>query len=279
MSSDSDAISHFTPLDELIQVIYQGSARFVIISSVDDTSWNIHAGHAGDEGRWWCGRWTDKDVRDAVGARVSGFLLDSFVEKLADTFVKGEISIGDWSSAAGAPIKLLLGSQAKTPITVPLAELPPREAAAYATKVFVEIALQAQSRKCSLHPTSYDSPAALQTLAGYRTHGRRSPEHLNTQPYSPSKTKGKGRALETNPESHNRSKRKASPAEDDIQALKAELDNIKHQNHAIMTTPGKLLPVNKPKAAASRIKGMSLANPTKKARKYKPIEFASDDDE
>ena len=38
------------------------------------------------------------------GSKVSSFLLDSFVEKMADTFIKGEISIGDWSSAKGAQI-------------------------------------------------------------------------------------------------------------------------------------------------------------------------------
>ena len=63
MSSDSDVISHFSPLDELIQVVYQGSARFVILSSVDDASWTVHVGLTGEEGRWWRGRWTDKDVK------------------------------------------------------------------------------------------------------------------------------------------------------------------------------------------------------------------------
>lgn len=38
------------------------------------------------------------------GSKVSSFLLDSFVEKMADTFIKGEVSIGDWSSAKGAQI-------------------------------------------------------------------------------------------------------------------------------------------------------------------------------
>lgn len=63
MSSDSDVISHFSPLDELIQVVYQGSARFVILSSVDDANWTVHVGLTGEEGRWWRGRWTDKDVK------------------------------------------------------------------------------------------------------------------------------------------------------------------------------------------------------------------------
>lgn len=128
MSSDSDTISHFTPLDELIQVIYQGSSRFVIISSVDDAAWTVHVGLTGDDGRWWQGRWTEKDVREVIvrspalrfipkrsksaldaspqGSKLSGFLVDSFVEKLADTFTKGELSIGGWSSDRTAPLQV-----------------------------------------------------------------------------------------------------------------------------------------------------------------------------
>ena len=66
MYDDSDILSHFAPLNELIQVIYQGSARFVILSSVDDASWTVHVGLAGDEGRWWRGMWTGKDVRNTI---------------------------------------------------------------------------------------------------------------------------------------------------------------------------------------------------------------------
>ena len=127
MSSDSDVISHFSPLDELIQVVYQGSARFVILSSVDDASWTVHVGLTGEEGRWWRGRWTDKDVKKQFvsllvmnisietlnllwplnkGSGVSSFLLESAVEKLADAFVKGQLTIGDWSSAKGAEIQV-----------------------------------------------------------------------------------------------------------------------------------------------------------------------------
>ena len=91
----------------LIQVIYQGSARFVIISSVDDASWTVHVGLTGDEGRWWRGRWVEKDVkkqfvsirgmlapgmalrpygtRSLQGSGVSSFLLESAVEKMAAT--------------------------------------------------------------------------------------------------------------------------------------------------------------------------------------------------
>ncbi|OSD03919.1 hypothetical protein PYCCODRAFT_1364819 [Trametes coccinea BRFM310] len=276
MSSDSDVISHFTALDELIQVIYQGSARFVIISSVDDASWTVHAGLTGDEGRWWRGKWTEKDVREVIGSKVSGFLLDSFVEKLADTFVKGELSIGGWSAHKDAPIQLVFGTHAKTPIQIPLTELSHREAAAYATKVFAEIALQAQARKCRLYPSSYDVASTLPAAH----QGRHSPDAATAserREHASGKTKGKGKAADAKPTAERR-KRKAEEVEEELQALRAELEKTKRQQNAIMTEPSKLMPVNRQSQTMTKARGVSLANPTKKARKYKPIEFESDDE-
>ncbi|CDO69262.1 hypothetical protein BN946_scf185042.g164 [Trametes cinnabarina] len=303
MSSDSDAISHFTALDELIQIIYQGSARFVIISSVDDSSWTIHIGLTGDNGRWWRGRWTEKDVRAVIvrlphfsapsshefersnpaaaspqGSKVSGFLVESFVEKLADTFVKGELSIGDWNAAKGAPIQLVFGTHAKTPIQVPLTELSHQEAAASATKVFAEIALQAQARKCRLYPSSLELsspvPAAATTLTTSKAHSQRHSPDAAPVSHASHRAKGKEKAADTS----GGYKRKAEEAEEEIQALKAELQKTKKRQNAMMTDPSKLLPVNRQPQTMTKGRGVSLANPTKKARKYKPIEFESDDE-
>ncbi|KAL1945989.1 hypothetical protein VTO73DRAFT_1991 [Trametes versicolor] len=293
MSSDSDTISHFTPLDELIQVIYQGSSRFVIISSVDDANWTVHVGITGDDGRWWQGRWTEKDVREVIGSKLSGFLVDSFVEKLADTFTKGELSIGGWSSDRTAPLQLVFGTQAKTPISIALNELPLRDAVVYATKVFAEpkryrsflqIALQAQSRGCRLYPSTIDLPSlapATSTSGLSKTRNRRSPEvapATETRHHTSHNAKGKEKASGVTPAPDNRYKRKADEAEEEIQALKAELEKTKRQQNALMTDPAKLYSKNKPAPAASKVRGVSLANPTKKARKYKPLEFESDDD-
>ena len=57
-----DVLSHFTNLDELIQVIYSGIERFVLLSKVDYTSWTIYVGLQGPEGRWWRGGWGEKDI-------------------------------------------------------------------------------------------------------------------------------------------------------------------------------------------------------------------------
>ncbi|PIL34127.1 hypothetical protein GSI_03838 [Ganoderma sinense ZZ0214-1] len=229
MSDDSDILSHFTPLDELIQVVYQGSARFVILSSVDDAAWTLHVGLTGNEGRWWRGRWTDKDVRNTVGQKVSSILLESFVEKMANAFVQGNVTVGDWSPTRGAEIQLILGTTAKTPIRIPLNELSSEDAAAYAIKVFTEAKEKVR-----------DLPKA-----------------------------GSGK------------KRKADleEAEEKIEALKAELEKTKRRQGAIMTEPSKLLPKsNNGSSAPSRPKGASLANPTKKARKYQALEFESDEE-
>ena len=54
---------YFSALDELIQIVYQGSAKFVLMSRVDYASWTVHLGLSGSEGRWWKGKWTDEDVK------------------------------------------------------------------------------------------------------------------------------------------------------------------------------------------------------------------------
>jgi hypothetical protein len=56
----------FDPLDELIQVIYQGIERFTILSKLNDDDWTIHVGLEGEEGRWWRGRWEEDDAESAL---------------------------------------------------------------------------------------------------------------------------------------------------------------------------------------------------------------------
>ena len=84
--------------------------------------------------------------------------------------------------------------------------------------------------------------------------------------------------------------------------MKAELEKTKRKQGAIMTDPSKLLPstsdavtfshlscvwltcvsidhpIEAKVAAVTRPKGASLANPTKKARKYQALEFESDEE-
>jgi hypothetical protein len=65
-----DALLSFTGLDELIQLVYQGASRFVVVSRVDDHAWTLHVAlspSGSTQGaRWWCGRWTGEDILGAV---------------------------------------------------------------------------------------------------------------------------------------------------------------------------------------------------------------------
>lgn len=104
-SMSTDVIANFSCLDELTQVVYQNVHRFVVLSSVSDT-WTIHLGLAGPEGRWWHGNWGEGDVLRIVGSKSSDKLLEAFAEKLAETFVQGDLYVGDWSTEKGAEIKV-----------------------------------------------------------------------------------------------------------------------------------------------------------------------------
>jgi hypothetical protein len=68
----SDTLAHFGCLDELIQVVYQGVYRFLVLSNVDDEKWTVHLGLSGADGRWWRGSWFEADILQiVVRARLS----------------------------------------------------------------------------------------------------------------------------------------------------------------------------------------------------------------
>ena len=75
------ALSHFGSLDELIQVIYQGLVKFVVLSNVDDDKWTVLLGLVGQEGRWWQGMWSGNDIMQIV-VRIPHFLTDAMVTYL-----------------------------------------------------------------------------------------------------------------------------------------------------------------------------------------------------
>ncbi|KIO04496.1 hypothetical protein M404DRAFT_1000616, partial [Pisolithus tinctorius Marx 270] len=61
-----DVLSHFGRLDELIQIVYQGFDRFVVISQVIESAWTIHLGLKGPGGRWWRGATSAQDILGIV---------------------------------------------------------------------------------------------------------------------------------------------------------------------------------------------------------------------
>jgi len=141
-SSDSgDVFSNFGALDELVQLIYQGAAKFVLLSKVDDKSWTVHLGLTGAEGRWWTGSWSVDKVLSLAGPKPTSRAFEAFAQRLADAIIQGELSVGNWSSDKGAKVDLIIAPSSKKPMSVPLVELSAQEAAAHATKVFMDASL------------------------------------------------------------------------------------------------------------------------------------------
>ncbi|KAJ7078832.1 hypothetical protein B0H15DRAFT_859436 [Mycena belliarum] len=258
----ANVMINFGPLDELVQVIYQGMDKFVLLSDVTGDKWNVHLGLTGPEGRWWRGKWRAADVLAIVGKSASDTLLESFAEKLAETIVQGELHVEE-----GERYKLTLGPASKRPMHVTLKEMSTADAAAYAADVFVTLALQAQSRGSRLNfsavpvaSTSAPSRAISDAAAGSGSgSGSSKPKTGKAKP-APDDAVATG---------------SSAKAQEEIKALKAEL--VKEQKKRRVSPE----PIAAPKTAAVAprpLKGASLANPNKKARKYKAIEFESDEE-
>ncbi|ETW76974.1 hypothetical protein HETIRDRAFT_388552 [Heterobasidion irregulare TC 32-1] len=152
-------LDNFAVLDEVVQLVYRGSSRFIVLSHVKDDAWLLHVGLT-QEGRWWQGRWLENDVLHFVGEKAAPELLERFSDRLLSAFTKKELSIDNWDplSEHSQDLKLILGPGAKRPVHITLTEMTPREAATFAAGEFASIALQAQSHQCRLYP-----PACPQT--------------------------------------------------------------------------------------------------------------------
>lgn len=179
---------------------------------------------------------------------------------------------------------------------MPLTEIAPEEAASFAAKVFTQIALQAQSRQCRLYPSSYEPPAtstktARSTPPSSRPSASSSKagameeiEHPKAAEAPRSRRTDQAETDSRKPDTGFNHKRGHSPeAQREIRKLKAQLS----------CTETQLLESGQPKPDTSKLQsiakssrapagqpriGASLANPTKKRRKYQALEFGSDED-
>ncbi|KAF8550678.1 hypothetical protein OG21DRAFT_1499637 [Imleria badia] len=259
-----DTLSHFGALDELIQVVYQGFERFIVLSAVDSSSWTVYVGLKGPEGRWWRGSWSAHDVTLFIGSKSSSQILQSFAHNLSEAFVNGELCVGDWAPDEGAKINFTLGPTSKKPVHIPLVELSAKEAASHATNILSAIAIQAQSRKCQLYPPSFSAQIAV--AAGPSL--TRSVTHVHSPPK---------KAQASVPAAPPQAEDETEAAQQKIKSLEAELAHVKAAKKAKSKSPSSEAEP-KPSATTRRPKGASLANPHKKARKYQAVEFESDDD-
>ncbi|KAJ7647553.1 hypothetical protein FB45DRAFT_893744 [Roridomyces roridus] len=221
----ANVIANFGVLDELVQVIYQGMDKFVLLSDVSNGKWNVHLGLTGSEGRWWSGSWRDVEVFAFLGKSATDTLVESFAKQLANAIIEGELYV-----EKGERYQLTLNPTSDKPKHVALQEMSSKEAACYAADVFAVIALQAQSRQSRLNP----SPLSFSDPPSSSGAGKRKAPADDGQPV----TTGRSRKGETAVQRHASPEQIANPA-----------------------------PVARP------LKGASLANPNKKARKFQRIEY------
>ena len=109
-TTETDLFDALTALDDLIQVIYQGVDRFVLlsrlhlpfsfsaptISSEPSPHWDLYLGHA-DKARWWRAHWKEADVKGFVGPSASPALAEAFAENSAKAVINGELYVSGFS--------------------------------------------------------------------------------------------------------------------------------------------------------------------------------------
>ncbi|KAG9316198.1 hypothetical protein JVU11DRAFT_2223 [Chiua virens] len=108
-----DVLSHFGELDELIQIIYQGFDRFIILSTVV-ARFVVTARHhtVSRSFSFITLRTRAVDVENALSkqdSKAGSQILPNFAHNLAEAFVKGELCIDGWTPDKGANINLTLG--------------------------------------------------------------------------------------------------------------------------------------------------------------------------
>ncbi|KIY71112.1 hypothetical protein CYLTODRAFT_487482 [Cylindrobasidium torrendii FP15055 ss-10] len=239
-------ISVFSSLDKLIQVVYQQVYRFVIISEiVDDCRWTVYVGET-DDGRWWKASWEQDDVERV--ARVTHLSDTRLAENLAECITKGEMCMENFEIDDEGDASLHFGKAngSKERITMRLKGLSPTEAMQYTTRTLVDIGLNAQRRRCQLFPSESSAP------------------DLDLPPLPTPKPQASSEA---------RVKPTPPPQSQPPAKKRKEVPPPAAGPSKVSTTK----PASSTKAP-QRLKGSSLANPAKKARKYQALEFGSDDE-
>ncbi|KAL5528040.1 hypothetical protein ACEPAF_7176 [Sanghuangporus sanghuang] len=243
----------FGPLDDLIQVIYQASHRFVLLSRIEFDvvvpGWQVYLGLA-DVGRWWKGRWEEKDVDAFVGKNVSSELLEAFADNVTKSVMQGELFVSGMTGVSpGSDLKIVFDPNGTKPLSIPLTELLTQEAIIFVTNEFFELGLNAQKRKCRLNPP------AFQTITSVPA-----PSHRPQR-----------RHRESSPQSKESRKTSVSPPPSRPTVSKTPAKTERQRSPPRRPVKEKT-PVSVPAKAKTK------APPVKRARKVQNMEFGSDDE-
>ncbi|KAJ3850278.1 hypothetical protein EV368DRAFT_45673 [Lentinula lateritia] len=263
----SSPLAHFSSLDDVIQVIYHLNRQLFLLSKVQNDEWVLHIGLLGSDSRWWRGKWDEEDVLAVAGSKSSSDDLLEMSEKLLEYIVQGELFLSGWSkesiSFKARPFtsSLILGPSSDKPSHFQLNEISAEDAACYAAEVFCSIARDAQARKCQLYGPSFADVSTTHLNERYITSAVL-PLCVNVpfvETVVPSSSEsfansGLGTSI----------KKREEPKSKMVAEQPAPSKKRKEQKEETQS------PI--PEASAS------LANPTKKARKYQAVQFDSDED-
>ncbi|KAL5524157.1 hypothetical protein ACEPAG_8330 [Sanghuangporus baumii] len=241
----------FGPLDDLIQVIYQASHRFVLLSRIEFDAvvpgWQVYLGLA-DIGRWWKGRWEEKDVDAFVGKNVSSELLEAFADNVAKSVTQGELYVGGMAGVnPGSDLKIVFGPNGTKPLSILLTELVTQEAIIFVTNEFFELGLNAQKRKCRLYPPAFQTVTSVPA-----------PSHIPQR-----------RHRDSSPQSKESRKASVSPPRPTVPKTSSKTERQR-------SPPRR--PVKEKSPVSVPAKAKAKAPPVKRARKVQNIEFGSDDE-
>ncbi|KAJ3867959.1 MAG: hypothetical protein NXY57DRAFT_958662 [Lentinula lateritia] len=250
----SSPLAHFSSLDDVIQVIYHLNRQLFLLSKVQNDEWVLHIGLLGSDSRWWRGKWDEEDVLAVAGSKSSSDDLLEMSEKLLEYIVQGELFLSGWSkestSFKARPFTSFDGCRLYFAFT--------DDAACYAAEVFCSIARDAQARKCQLYGSSFSVAADVAT-----THLNKTVVPSSSESFANS---GLGTSI----------KKREEPKSKRVAEQPAPSKKRKEQKEETQSPDPEAK--NKAKGAPKPIKGASLANPTKKARKYQAVQFDSDED-
>ncbi|KAJ4483701.1 hypothetical protein J3R30DRAFT_1819790 [Lentinula aciculospora] len=250
----SSPLTHFSCLDDVIQVIYHLNRQLFLLSKLQDNAWVLHIGLLGPDSRWWRGTWDEHDIFAATGSKASSDDYLEMSERLLEYIKQGELYLSGWSKES-SNFNLILGPSSEKPSHFQFNEISAEDAASYAAEVFCSIARDAQSRKCQLYGSSIAVPVDIST-------------YFKETPASTSSKVLSRRTVGAS------SDKREEPISKKVVEQPVPSKKRKERKEETQSPEAK----TKAKAAPNPIKGASLANPTKKARKYQAVQFDSDED-
>ncbi|KAF9070843.1 hypothetical protein BDP27DRAFT_1323097 [Rhodocollybia butyracea] len=196
--------SSLSCLDELIQLIYHSTVKFVLLSSVTDDKWVIHLCLA-DSARWWRGSWDEADVSAFAGSKTSSDELLDIAEALKEAIISEEFILSGWSKESNTKIELTIAPSSDKPARFHLSQIHGDEVASYSTNILTIIASSVVRCQLRVTPSNSDATSLLSPSKSHAVHnasetlGKKREDLKMQKLVEPSKKRQKRESTEAEP--------------------------------------------------------------------------------